>query len=537
MKKSPLALVAIAMTATAMTATACSGSADTGASGTGDGDVVIDGTLNFAINEDPGNLFRHVNTSATLSYVYPWAYESLVYYDESGEAKSWLAESWEETPTSLTFTIREGVTCEDGTDLTAETVANNFRWIVDPANSSSMAGLVVPSDTSVEHDNEAHTLTLTTESPNSFLLASLGVHPIYCQAALDDPDSVAGATNGTGLFQLTEAVPNDHYTFTRNEEYDWAPEGGNDAQTPGVPNEVVISVVENPTTRANLLLSGELQMADVQGPDEERVASQADALITAQLNTGGFAYSQAEGKPTTDEAVRVALTKALDLDTLMRVQTADQGSRATALAVYPPVICQYDAATTNLPTTDVAGAEQMLDDAGWTVGSDGVRTKDGERLSLKLTYQTRWPETASTTELIKEQWEAVGAEVELEGSEYNAFSEKVFAEGASSNFDAVWLAANYNVPNVLSAFVAGPTPPDGSNMAALSNPDYDALVEEASNFTGQEACDVWEQAEAEMYSSADYVPFATRPSVTYSRGVQATIPENLIAPAFLLVQP
>lgn len=537
--KKTLAAAAVA----ALTLTACSGSGSGGddggasADGGGSGDTLVDGTLTYAINEDPGNLFRHVNSSATLSYVYPWAYESLVYFDTDGNAKPWLAQEWEETPTSLTFTIRDGVMCEDGTEFTAETVANNFRWIVDPANASSMAGLVVPADAEVEHDNETNTVTLSTQQPNSFLLASLGIHPLYCQAALDDPDSVASATNGTGLFQLTEAVPNDHYTFTRNEDYAWPPEGGNDASTAGVPKEVVISVVENPSTRANLLLSGDVNMTAVQGPDEERLAGQTDALISSQLITGGFAFSQADGQPTADEQVRVALTHALDLDSLMRVQTADKGERVPAMAVLPPTICQYDAATPNLPAYDVAEAERLLDEAGWDKGADGIRAKDGEPLSLKLMYNTRWPETASTTELMKQQWEAIGVQVSLDGSEYNAFSERAFAEGAAGDFDVIWLSSNYTVPNVLAAFISGPTPPEGNNMAAISNPDFDALVEQSAEFTGQEACGIWEEAESEMYASADYVPFAMRADVTFSRGVQATIPANLMAPAFVLTQP
>lgn len=529
MKKSLLTLVPLA----ALIA-ACGGSgSDGGGATSGAGDAVIDGTLTYAINEDPGNLFRHVNSSATLSYVYPWAYEALLYFDSDGQAQGWLATEWESTPTSATFTIREGVTCSDGTEMTPEVVANNFEWIVDPDNGSTMAGLVVPPDTTVDFDDT--TITLNVETPNSFLVPSLGTLPMYCQAAIDDPDSVMSATNGTGLFELTEAVPNDRYTFTRRDDYDWGPEGGNDGQTPGVPEEVVIRIVENPSTRANLLLSGELNLASVQGPDEDRVAAQADPMITSNLITGGFAYSQAEGKPTADEQVRIALTHALDLDSLMRVQTADKGERAPSLAVLPPNVCQYDAATPNLPAYDIDEAGRLLDDAGWTLGSDGVRAKDGEQLTLHLSYNTRWPETANTTELIKQQWEEIGAQVTLDGGDSNAFLAELNTEGSNESFDATWLSSNYYVPSVLAAFVSGPTPPNGNNYAGIQNAEFDRYVEESSNLVDAEACGAWEQAEAAMYQAADYVPFAMRADVLYGRGVQATIEENLMAPAFILV--
>lgn len=522
MKTRPIAAV---LAAGALTLSAC-GDGSGGGDAAGSGGPVVDGTLTYAINEDPGNLYRHLNSSATLSYVYPWAYESPVYFDTNGEPQGWLAEDWEETPTSLQFTIREGAMCSDGTEMTAETVANNYRWILDPDNGSSFVGLVVPADAQVEHDEAARTVTLTTESPNSFLLPQLGIHPIYCQDALDDPDSVTSNTNGTGLYQMTESVPGDHYTLERRDDYAWAPEGGPDGSTEGVPKNVEIQVIENPSTRANLLLSGELNIAAVQGPDEDRVAASLDPLIEGQLVTGGFAYSQAEDQPTSDEDVRIALTKALDLDALMQVQTAGEGERAERLAVLSPQICQYDAATPNLPSTDIAEAEAMLDDAGWTPGSDGIREKDGEKLVLEFAWNTRWPENSSAAELMAEQWAAIGVGVNHDGTDANAFLERIATEGASSELDVIWLASNYSVPNVLATFVSGPVPPSGSNYAAVSNPDFDDIVAETASSTGAEACGGWEQAESVMYEAADYVPFGVRPDITYGQGVDAMIEPN-----------
>lgn len=514
-KQSIAALAAVG----ALALTACAGGG--GTAGGGDGEPVVDGTLRLALNEDPGNLFRPLNSSATLSYVYPWAYESPVYFDENGEAQGWLAKSWEETPTSLKFEIRDDAVCSDGTPLTAETVANNYKWILDPANGSSFVGLVIPADAVIE--NDATTVTLTTTTPNSFLLTAVGTHPIYCQAALDDPASVSSATNGTGMFQLTEAVPGDHYTLERRDDYTWGPEGAPVGDTPGVPKDVVISIVENDSTRANLLLSGDLNIASVPGPDGERVAAQLKPISEISMLSGGFVYSQAEGMPTADKNVRIALTKALDLDALMKVQTSDKGERAQRLAVTPPQICQYDAATPNLPSLDVAEAEKMLDDAGWVKGADGIRAKDGQPLELDFAWQTRWTENAATAEMIGQQWAEIGVKVKQDGSDYGAFSEKVFAEGASSVFDVMWIAPNYPVPNVLASFFSGAVPPEGNNIGAISNPEFDKLVAESAAFSGAEACPSWEAAESEMYASADYVPFAMRSDAAYGQGVKAVI--------------
>ncbi|MDI6022807.1 ABC transporter substrate-binding protein [Leucobacter sp. UT-8R-CII-1-4] len=506
----------------AIGALALSGCSAGGGSGGGSGEPVIDGTLNYAINEDPGNLFQPLNSSATLSYVFPWAYEAPVYYDKEGKVHGWLATSWEETPTSVKFEIREDAVCSDGTPLTAETVANNYRWIIDPANGSALAGLIIPTDASVE--NEGNTVTLTTGTPNSFLLPVLGVNPIYCQGALDNPDSVKIGTNGSGMYKLTEAAPGDHYTFERRDDYTWAAEGAPTADTPGVPKQVVIRVIPNNSTRANLLLAGDLNIAAIPGADGERVASSLEPIVSTNLLSGGFVYSQAPGAPTEDENVRVALTKALDLDALMAVNTEGKGERATRIAVVSPEICQYDAATPNLPSHDVEAAEKMLDEAGWVKNSKGIREKNGKPLEIDFAWQTRWAENAATAEMIGEQWSAIGVKVNQHGSDYSAFSEKIFAGGAAKEFEAMWLAPNHIVPNTLAAFVSGPAPVQGNNFGELKNTEFDRLVAEASGFSGAAACPSWEQAEAAMYSAADYVPFAMRPDVAYGNGVKALVP-------------
>ncbi|MDI6022094.1 ABC transporter substrate-binding protein [Leucobacter sp. UT-8R-CII-1-4] len=503
----------------ALALTSCSGGGS--GAGNGDGEPVIDGTMRYGLQEDPGNLFRLTNANASLSNVYPWAYESPIYYNSKGEASAWLATDWEETPSSLKLTIRDDAVCSDGTKLTAETVANNYRWIADPANGSAFIDMVIPSDAVVENDE--NTVTVTTGTANSFLLTAIGTFPIYCQAALDDPSTVASATNGTGLYQLTEAVPGDHYTLERRDDYTWAPENGPIGSTPGVPKEVVISVIENASTRANLLLSGDLNIASVPGPDGERVAETMMSFGASQINSAGLLYTQFDGKPTADIKVRTALTQALDLDSLMQVATSGKGERAQRLAVVQPQVCIYDAATPNLPKTDVAAAEALLDEAGWKKGSDGMRAKDGKPLVLNFGWSTRWAENAATAEQIGDQWTKIGIKVNHVGSDAGAFNEKLFTEGSGEEFDVMWIAPNYPVPTVLGYYFMGATPPQGNNFAGINNEKFNELVAATSEYAGAEACDAWEKAEAEMYSSVDYVPFAMRTESAYGNGVKGVI--------------
>ncbi|GAA2845532.1 peptide/nickel transport system substrate-binding protein [Leucobacter komagatae] len=519
----------------ALALSACTGGGG-GGTGTGPesgGEPVIDGTLNYAIARDPGMLFSPLNASGTLGSVSQWAYESLIYFDADGQPQGWLATDWEQTPTSLHFEVRDDAVCADGTKLTAETIANNFRWIADPANNSTAINLVVPSTAKIENDDKS--VTITTVEPDPFMITAIGSQAIYCQAALDDPQSVSTASNGTGMFNVTEVVTGDHLTLERRDDYSWAPEGAAIGTTPGVPKTVVLKIIENESTRANLLLSGELNVGTITGPDGDRLEGKVDVLNSGMLLTGGFLYSQAEGRPTADKNVRIALTKALDLDELMQVSTAGKGERAQRLATVDPQVCQYDAVGPNLPKTDVAGAEKLLDEAGWVKGADGKRSKDGQPLVLEFAWQSKGAEIASTAEMMADQWAEIGVGVNHDGSEYGAFIEKISTPGAASKIDVMWLNANYPVPSALMVYFTGETPPKGNNFAALKNPKFDELVKKANNSTGAEGCKAWEAAEGEMYASADYVPFAMMSHPTFAQGISEYGIEKF-APSTILVK-
>ena len=99
---------------------------------------------------------------------------------------------------------------------------------------------------------------MTTEQPVPFLLQSTGAGLfIVCAQGLADRTILATGTDGTGPFVLEEAVPNDHYTFRARDDYTWGPDGAT-TDAPGFPSEAVLRVVENESTAANLLLSGEV---------------------------------------------------------------------------------------------------------------------------------------------------------------------------------------------------------------------------------------------------------------------------------------
>lgn len=501
-----------------------------------DGEPVVDGTFTMGIDADPGNLNPLLSTAETVRSLTPFVYDNLLHFDpETGEPKAWLAEKWEATPTGATLTMKKGITCHDGTEFTAETAANVINWAADPKNNSALLGVLVPEDVKAESDTGQGTVTVTTESPNSFLLTQIGSLEMVCQAALDDPASIETKANGTGMYQVENVLAGDSYTLTRRDGYTWGPEGGNKSDTPGAPKTVVLKVVDNDSTRANLLLSGQLQLAGVGGPDEERVAAQSEVVNKQPFIVGQLYWNQLEGKPTADPAVRVALTQALDLDALMQVATSGKGMRAQRLAMMNPNPCSYDAATPNLPKHDPAAAGAALDQAGWAAGPDGKRAKDGKPLELTLIHSRGDEAVAASMDLVRQQLAAVGVTVKLESSDTTAFLEKLYGEGTQAGFDVANQTVNINVPSLLTPWNSGPKPPGGRNATSIDNAGYNAEVEKARAKTGAESCPNWEAAEKSLYQSADSVPFAALDNVTYAKGVRLALPNTVSAASVQLV--
>lgn len=496
------------------------GSGSAGSSSAPAGGGGSDANVSIALNADPGNLNPYLSTANDVRVITPFVYDNLVYFDQkTGEAKPWLAEKWTTSPTKLTFTLKKGITCADGSSFTAGTAANAINWNVNPANKSALTGVLVPADAKATADEASNTLTVTLKDPNSFALTQLGSLEMVCQKGLDDPKSLESASDGTGLFQVSKVLAGDSYVVTRRDGYSWGPDGGNTSDTPGVPRTVTFTVSTNESTRANLLLSGQLNIAGVGGPDEDRVAARTTAIAKTPFIVGQLYWSQLQGKPTADKAVRIALTQALDLDALAQVATAGKGYRAQRLAMMTPNPCPYDAATPSLPKHDVEAAKAALDAAGWVAGADGTRSKGGKPLALTLIYSQEDSAVAASMDLVRQQLAAVGVQVTLQGSDTNAFLAKLYGDGTQSSFDVANQTVNINFPSILTPWNSGPMPPNGRNATNVNNAEYDSYVKKALALSDQASCGDWQKSEEALFSAADSVPFAAKDTVTYGTGV------------------
>ncbi|MFI5430692.1 ABC transporter substrate-binding protein [Rhodococcus baikonurensis] len=501
----------------ALSVASCSGASG----GSTSGEYASDGTFVTTIKEDPGNLNPLVTNKVAAQIVGAYAYDSLVDIETTpGQVRSYLAESWEEMPQKVSYTLHQGITCSDGASFTARSAADNINWIADPANGSSLRGKVVPA--SAVATAQGNTVTVETSEPAPFLFNSIGSLKLACSGALADPNSVKTASNGTGLFEITEVVANDHITLKRRSGYAWGPNGETTSETVGVPKTVTIKIVTDPSTTANLLLSKGVNAATVTGADEERMETAGLESRSYVTMTDQFIFNQFDGTPAADPAVRKALLQAADLDAYTKIATASKGERAQSLAVIEPRACRYDSVEGSLPPVDTASAAKTLEAAGWAVDADGKRSKDGRPLEISVVYINSVDAKAGAAEYLAKQWEAIGARVELRGGDDSFVLANTFSATDRSAWGvAVGLTIQSNTPTTFPAYFSGPVPPDGTNFAFVENTKYSEAVAKAVSLQGQESCPVWEQAERALFDSVDVVPVAVAPNNMYFNGAES----------------
>jgi peptide/nickel transport system substrate-binding protein len=486
-------------------------------------------TFTMAVSADPGALNPATAVQGATNLLLSFAYDPLVHVGEDGQVLAGLATEWQVEPDAVTFTLHPDATCADGSPVTPETVAASIEYVTDPETGAPLLGVLIPADLTAEPDNQAGTVTLRTGDPNVFLLHSTVAIFIICGAGLDDPATLDEQTSGSGPYELVESVPNDHYTLRVREGYTWGADGTGTGD-PGVPAEVVLRVVTDQSTAANLLLSGDIQGGIFTGADRARVEGAPDVLTT--LGAGGntdLFFNQRDGLPGADPAVRRALTQALDLAELATITSQGTGVPSTGLATLSPRPCQVDSVTGHLPEHDPDAAGAELDAAGWSLAGD-TRSQDGEPLTIRILYSPdHGAGIEASAEYQADAWEELGAQVELRGLASAAYGESLFTTG---DWDAAIVPLGLSLPSQLVGYLSGPGPADGgSNFASLDNPQYADLAGQAAEVPlADGGCDVWAQAESALFDELDLLPLVESTELVAGRGAEVVVRGGLAQP-------
>lgn len=401
-------IVAAASVAAALTVlTACTSGTSTASHGGNGGD------LKMAIPADEGCVDPQQLVGRSQLTIARGMVDSLVYQDGT-EYKPWLATSWDvsDDAKTYTFTLRDDVTFSDGTALDAQTVVDNFTAIIEMGSKARLASSYLADVESVSADDR-HTVTVAFAVPNAAFLAAVATPSMgivsAASAANEQAARCQGSITGSGPFVLDTYTPNETIALVKRDDYDWGPlrEGGAHL------NSVTVSVVAESSVRAGTLVSGQSDyITEVQRADLPTLTG-ADLTIESQPNPGlsqGLFVNPERG-PLTDPAVRDALMLGVDRQTLIDTTLNEYQNMATSvLSSATPGYVDYS----DKIRFDSDEAESILDDAGWEVGSDGIRQKDGTRLSVSLLYGSQlYGFLVPLMELMQQQYASIGIEMKL----------------------------------------------------------------------------------------------------------------------------
>ncbi|GAA1966200.1 ABC transporter substrate-binding protein [Agromyces allii] len=403
---------AAAAAAAALLLTSCAGPA---ASSGGDvGDRVDGGSITaYSAN------ITYLDPRQNHGFVGRAIADSLLDIDpDTFELKPWLATDWtvNEDQTEFGFTLRDDVTFSDGTPLTGAVVKANFDAAVqqiEDGNGWYIRGLF---DNYVETEVVSDTeVVVKFSEPNPAFLPTVPTSFLAILSADTFDKSYeerqSGDFVGSGPFELESYTPNEQITLVRRDDYDWASDVSEHTGAASL-EKVTINFVDEQSVRENALLAGEVQLA--QNPTVEgskQLVDQGFSLISRAQSGNPYSLVPNFARPLTkDLDLRRALSKVIDRDTIQASITTDAEPASTS--VLTPETFGY-ADQSAFIDYDPAGAEQILDDAGWVAGDDGIREKEGQRLTFTIVNWWEPKAVIDALQLIKEDAGKVGIEIDL----------------------------------------------------------------------------------------------------------------------------
>lgn len=403
---------------TALILSSCS-SADNDSVGDngGGGDEQAGGTLDFAIVVNPGCIDMHQVTLFDTMYVTRQVVESLTYEDpDTGEIVPHLAESWDinENATEFTFKLRQDVTFSDGTPFNAEVAAANLDELHAMGALASRASTYLRSYAGSEIVDE-FTVRFTFDDPNAAFLsnvASLNLGMVsLATLELDPEDRCQGQIVGTGPFVLDNYTQDVEVNLTKREGYDW-PAESHEHTGEALLDGINFLITPESGVRIGALSSGQVGgIMGVQVQDEALVeASGGQVLSRVNPGTTMLLGVNTQSSVMSEENVRLAVQHGIDRDTIVQTALSSHFSPSTSVLA-PNVPGWVD--NSELIVHDVEESARLLDEAGWELGSDGVRYRDGQPLEIEIVYMSVNNFNQSTMELAQEQLGRIGFDVTL----------------------------------------------------------------------------------------------------------------------------
>jgi peptide/nickel transport system substrate-binding protein len=298
-------------------------------------------------------------------------------------------------------------------------------------------------------------------------------------------------TVGTGPFKFAEWKTGEYIRVVRNDDY-W--------RGPDFPqiDEVVWSFIPDLNTRLNALKAGRHHYGQIAPTQVDEVASlpgyEAHLVSSNTFMHFDVSVNTERGRALFhDRQVRRALFHAIDREAI-----ADQLMQGTVTVAHSPINPTSPYHNPDVPRVafDPELSRGLLDDAGWTVGPDGIRVRNGLRLSFEMLNRAGSTDRIAIAQVIQAQLKDIGVEVTFQTLESAAWTQR-WRSGSWEGIVSAWfLPAD---PSITGLYACG----GPNNMTGLCDSELDELMEESDrhlDFRGRkQALDVAQVRLAEIY--------------------------------------
>lgn len=479
--------------------------------------------------DTPDGVFNPLYAESSYDiYINEAIFDPLLDMDAEGNPIPGIAEKWEISDDGLnyTFHLKKGVKFSDGTPVTADDIEFSYYVLLDPSYDGPMDAISMAikgweaynkgTATTVEGIKviDPQTIKFTLDKPNASTIygfTSYSGHIMskayygkdYKKGNTDSIKALNRKPMGCGAYKLVSYKEGVEADLVANENY-WK-------GAPKIKN--LIYKATNEQTRIQMLTSGETDIDEVT-VNTKNVQQLKDAgfLNIQMYPTNGYGYigMNVALPQFSDKKVRQALAYGLNrkqiVDTVYKgyADVCNEPQSKVSWAFNPDV---------NKYEFDTNKANQLLDEAGWKKGADGIREKDGKKFEIHFSASSPNPVNDAIIPIAKDNYAKLGINFIPEQMEFNAVRKKV-SEGKAEMFFMAWgLNAD---PDCTTLFKTK----GSQNKLNYSNPKVDELLDKGLQTTKLEDRkkiyqDLWKELNDDlpyifMYQRRDMWPINTR---------------------------
>lgn len=476
-------------------------------------------TLVVGCEELSGTFSPAYYSSAYDAYVVNLVYDQLLAYNYDSELKPELAA---EMPTvsedgkDITFKLQKGIKFSNGEKLTAKDVEFTFKVLADPSytgrygpavqnlvgyneysagETTEFPGIEVVDDQTITfHFAEGYRTNLTDVSTMGIMSSAE-----FKDFKVGDTKAVEKATSkpvGTGPYVLDSWEKATGAVMTKNENY-WGK---------GYKIEKVIIKPVEMTTDYQELEKGNIDyLPGMIEPTKVGPASVNEDIAASTYPRAGEGYiminASEQAGATQDKAVRQALMFAFDrekfVNSYFECEELGETIAYVPTTMQNPVSILSDVVTGKTPVEgletykyDIEKAKALLDEAGWVVGADGIREKDGQKLTVKVMAIEDHDICNTLVPMWTESWgEQLGMDLKVATVDFNTLVATVSHDTGLSEWNVFFMATSFtgaDLDSIYSTFHSSQAIDGGDNYARLVDPELDALLDTAKLVKGDD---------------------------------------------------